>query len=82
MKFKLIKKAIENAKEDLIKFDISLSEKLRASLEISNFINEKVGLNGPTFIDNSESITHYNNEFKNQVIFSKVVEKERLRLDV
>lgn len=61
---------------------LSLSEKLRASLEISNLINEKVGLNVPTFIDNSESITHYNSEFKNQVIFSKVVEKERLRLVV
>ncbi len=61
---------------------LSLSEKLRASLEISNLINEKVGLNGPTFIDNSESITHYNKEFKNQVIFAKVVEKEKLRLVV
>ena len=59
---------------------LSLSEKIKASLEISNLINERVGLKGPTFIDNSESITHYDKEFKNQVIFAKVVEKEKLRL--
>ena len=59
---------------------LSLSEKIRASLEISNLINKKVGLNGPTFIDNSESITHYNSQFENQVIFAKVVPKQKLRL--
>ena len=61
---------------------LSLSEKIRASLEISNLINKKVGLNGPTFIDNSESVTHYNRQFENQVIFAKVVQEQKLRLVV
>lgn len=57
---------------------LSLSEKIRATLEISNLINKIVGLNAPTFIDNSESITHYNNKFDNQVILAKVVEGQAL----
>lgn len=61
---------------------LSLSEKIRATLEISNLINNVVGLNLPTFIDNSESITHYNKKFDNQVIFAKVAEKQELKLIV
>ena len=61
---------------------LSLSEKIRATLEISNLINNIVGLNLPTFIDNSESITHYNKEFDNQVILAKVAEKQELKLIV
>lgn len=57
---------------------LSLSEKIRASLEISNLINRIVGLNIPTFIDNSESITHYNNKFDNQIILSKVIPNKEL----
>ncbi len=59
---------------------LSLSEKIRATLEISNLINKVVGLNVPTFIDNSESVTHYNKEFNNQVILAKVVEGSKLKL--
>lgn len=60
---------------------LSLSEKIRASLEISSLINKIVGLNAPTFIDNSESITHYNNSFENQVILTKVVKKKELTIN-
>lgn len=38
---------------------LSNSEKIRAFLEISNLINIKTGLKLPVFIDNAESITHY-----------------------
>ena len=57
---------------------LSLSEKIRATLEISNLINKIVGLNAPTFIDNAESITHYNDEFDNQVIIATVVKDQEL----
>lgn len=57
---------------------LSLSEKIRATLEISNLINKIVGLNVPTFIDNAESITHYNHEFSNQVIIATVVKNKKL----
>lgn len=60
---------------------LSLSEKIRASLEISNLINKIVGLNIPTFIDNSESITHYNNKFDNQIILSKVIPNKELSVN-
>lgn len=59
---------------------LSLSEKLRASLEISNLVNKRVELKAPIFIDNSESITHYDKEFDTQVIFAKVVENKELEL--
>lgn len=61
---------------------LSLSEKIRAVLEISRLINNVVGLNIPTFIDNSESITHYDSNFDNQLILAKVVERENLKLIV
>ncbi|MFZ5351524.1 MAG: hypothetical protein ACOZCL_02235 [Bacillota bacterium] len=38
---------------------LSTSETIRAGLEISNFINLRTGLKLPVFIDNAESITHY-----------------------
>ncbi|HYE80639.1 MAG TPA: hypothetical protein VEG39_00580 [Clostridia bacterium] len=38
---------------------ISTSETIRAGLEISAFINKRTGLKLPVFIDNAESITHY-----------------------
>ena len=57
---------------------LSLSEKIRAALEISNLINKIVGLKLPTFIDNSESITHYNNKFDNQIILAKVSKNKEL----
>lgn len=38
---------------------ISTSEVIRAGLEISNLINRRTGLRLPIFIDNAESITHY-----------------------
>ena len=59
---------------------LSLSEKTRAILEISNLMNKIVGLKIPTFLDNAESITHYNCKFDNQVIMAKVVEKQALKL--
>ena len=38
---------------------ISTSENIRAGLEISGMINRQTGLRLPVFIDNAESITHY-----------------------
>jgi len=38
---------------------ISTSEAIRAGMEISNLINKRTGLKLPMFIDNAESITHY-----------------------
>lgn len=38
---------------------ISTSENIRVGLEISNLINHRTGLKLPVFIDNAESITHY-----------------------
>jgi DNA repair exonuclease SbcCD ATPase subunit len=38
---------------------ISTSEVIRAGLEISKLINRRTGLKLPVFIDNAESITHY-----------------------
>lgn len=60
---------------------LSLSEKIRATLEISNLINKIVELKIPTFIDNSESITHYNKKFDNQIILSKVVKNKELSIN-
>lgn len=57
---------------------LSLSERIRAILEISNLINKIVGLKIPTFIDNSESVTHYNRKFDNQIILAKVVKNKEL----
>ncbi len=38
---------------------LSNSERVRVGLEISNLINNKTGLKIPLFLDNAESITHY-----------------------
>ncbi|MDP4180964.1 MAG: hypothetical protein Q8942_07715 [Bacillota bacterium] len=53
---------------------ISTSETIRAGLEISNLINSRSNLTLPIFIDNAESITHY--EKPSTQIFEAKVEKD------
>jgi hypothetical protein len=50
---------------------ISTSEVIRAGIEISNFMNKRIGLKLPIFIDNAESITHYTRP-ETQVFEAKV----------
>lgn len=53
---------------------LSLSEKLRAGLEVSGLIQELCGKCFPILVDNSESITVIDNlDIPGQVIFSRVV---------
>lgn len=52
---------------------LSTSEKIRAGLEIANLLIHQLGLKYPVFIDNKESITHYNQP-KAQIIEAEVVE--------
>lgn len=53
---------------------ISTSEAIRAGMEIANFINARTGLQLPMFIDNAESITHY--EKPDTQVFEAKVEKD------
>ncbi len=52
---------------------LSNSEKIRAFLEISNLINKKTELRLPIFIDNAESITHYDKPDIDIQVFEAVV---------
>ena len=53
---------------------LSLSEKLRAGLEVSNLIQQLTGRCYPVLVDNSESITSVGNlDVSGQVILSRVV---------
>jgi hypothetical protein len=56
---------------------LSTSEKIRTGLEISNLIINQLGLRYPIFVDNGESITHYNAPDV-QIIETKVVEGKEL----
>lgn len=51
---------------------LSTSEKIRTGLEISTLIINQLGLNYPIFVDNKESLTHYNAPDV-QIIEAKVV---------
>lgn len=52
---------------------LSTSEKIRTGLEISNLVINQLGLRYPVFVDNKESITHYNAP-EVQIIEAMVVE--------
>jgi len=54
---------------------LSNSERIRAALEISNMINSRTGLKLPVFIDNAESITHYDKP--DTQVFEAVVARNR-----
>ncbi|NJD03131.1 MAG: hypothetical protein FIA99_11185 [Ruminiclostridium sp.] len=58
---------------------LSLSEKIRAGLEVSNLIQELTQRNYPVLVDNAESISVIDNlELQGQVIFSRVVAGAKL----
>lgn len=61
---------------------LSLSERIRCSLEIANMINKVTGLNYPVFIDNAESITHYDLPITDQIFTSTVVKGTELSVNV
>jgi DNA repair exonuclease SbcCD ATPase subunit len=52
---------------------LSLSERIRLGLEVSNFIKVATNTAYPTFIDNAESITHYD-KIPGQLFTATVVE--------
>lgn len=53
----------------------SLSEKIRAGLEIGDLIKKITGEHIPTFIDNGESITHYDFDIVENQLFTSTVIK-------
>jgi len=58
---------------------LSLSEKIRAGLEVSNLIKQLTGRNYPVLVDNAESISVIDNlELQGQVVFSRVVAGAKL----
>jgi hypothetical protein len=59
---------------------LSNSERVRVGLEISNLINNKTGLKIPLFLDNAESITHYEKP-DTQIVEAVVVRKRPLTVE-
>ncbi len=59
---------------------LSGAERIKAGLEISNLIINLLNLQLPIFIDNSESITHYNKP-NTQIIETRVVEGSELNVE-
>lgn len=59
---------------------LSNSEKVRVGLEISNLINNKTKLKIPLFLDNAESITHYEKP-DTQIVEAVVVRKRPLTVE-
>lgn len=58
---------------------LSLSEKIRAGLEVSNLIKQLTERNYPVLVDNAESISVIDNlELQGQVVFSRVVPGAKL----
>jgi myosin heavy subunit len=60
---------------------LSNAEKIKAGLEMSNFISNMLDLHFPVFIDNAESITQIP-ELEAQMIMAKVVEGKELSVEV
>jgi DNA repair exonuclease SbcCD ATPase subunit len=60
---------------------LSNAEKIKAGLEMSNFVSNMMDLHFPVFIDNAESITVIQ-ELDTQMIMAKVVEGQELKVEV
>jgi len=58
---------------------LSLSERIRLGLEVAGFIKTVTNIAYPTFIDNAESITHFN-DTPGQLFTATVVKGEKLSL--
>jgi len=62
---------------------LSLSEKVRAGLEITALLRSLLQLDYPVFIDNSESIEHYNGvTFPSQTFILKFVKGAELNVEI
>jgi hypothetical protein len=60
---------------------LSLSEKIRAGLEVSVLIQRLTGRNYPIFVDNGESICRFGNvQIPGQVIVSRAVKGQTLQV--
>lgn len=59
---------------------LSLSESIRAGLELRNVLSEQSGIVAPCFLDNSESITKYDKP-NGQLIAAKVVADQELKIE-
>ena len=60
---------------------LSLSEKIRAGLDISTLIQRLSGRNYPTFVDNGESICTFGNvQISGQVMITRVVNNQSLQV--
>ncbi|OUM85714.1 MAG: ATPase [Bacillus thermozeamaize] len=60
---------------------LSLSEGIRAGLELRDVLSEQSGIIAPCFIDNAESITHFRRP-KGQLIISRVVAGQELKIEL
>lgn len=59
---------------------LSLSEKIRAGLELRNVISEQSEIIAPVFVDNAESITVIDEPEKGQLITARVVKGSELEI--
>lgn len=59
---------------------LSLSESIRAGLELRDVLSEQSGIIAPCFVDNAESITKFN-EPNGQLIISRVVAEQELKIE-
>lgn len=60
---------------------LSNAEKIKAGLEMSNFVSNMMDLHFPVFVDNAESITNIPGLYT-QIIIAKVVEGQELKVEV
>lgn len=62
---------------------LSLSEKIKAGLEVSELLKKIAGINYPVFIDNGESVPVIDNvRPSGQTFISQVVKNEQLRVEI
>ncbi|PIC81656.1 ATPase [Sporosarcina sp. P18a] len=59
---------------------LSLSESIRAGLELRDVLSEQSGITAPCFVDNAESITKFD-EPNGQLIISRVVAGQELKIE-
>lgn len=60
---------------------LSMSERIRLGLEVSEVVKKLSGVQYPTFVDNAESITHFNTP-SGQLFTATVVQGEKIKLEV
>lgn len=69
--------------EDRLYVILSLSEKIKAGLEVSELLKKIAGINYPVFIDNGESVPVIDNvRPSGQTFISQVVKNEQLRVEI